>query len=172
MPTQETIIRDDDIFLTESPTQGRQLYSLEKFKAVHEYIHSRGFKHHLAIIASEIENYPELVEYIKQHKDECVFGVHGWAHDHYARWNREPIAISFNRAKQKIKDVFEVDVEWFFPPWNELSPSIMMAATDAKLKVNVSQVDPSAWLKGQRANAICIHYWSDDQIGNLKKILG
>lgn len=166
------IIRDDDIFLTESPTQGRQLYSFDKFKAVHEYIVSRGHKHHLAIIASEIENYPELVSYLKEHKDECVFGVHGWAHDHYAKWNREPIALSLGRAKEKIKSTFNVDVEWFFPPWNELSPSIMMGAGDVKLKVNVSQTDPSKWLKGEVAEAICIHYWSDDQFGNLKRILG
>lgn len=166
------IIRDDDIYLTESPTQGRQLYSFDKFKKVHEYIVSRGHKHHLAIIASEIENYPELTAYLMEHKDECVFGVHGWAHDHYFKWNRGPIAVSLGRAKEKIKETFGVEVTTFFPPWNELSPALMMGAADVDLEVNVSQCDPQGWLKGERADAICIHYWSDNQYTNLQKILG
>jgi len=165
------ILRDDDIFLTESPTQGRQLYNFEKFKTVHEYIASKGHKHAIAIIAAEIENYPELRDYILKRKDEFIFGVHGWAHTHYIKWSFENTALSLERAKNKIEETFDVKVEWFFPPWNEVSPDVLIGATRAGLDTNRSQTSTTGWLKGERADTICFHYWNDGQFGELKKII-
>lgn len=167
----ETLYRDDDIFLTESPTQGRQLYDFNKFKTVHEYIASKGHKHAIAIIASEIENYPELTNYIKNKKDEFIFGVHGWAHNHCATWKSDVIEISLSRAKHKIEETFETQVEWFFPTWNELSPELIAGANRADLRINNSQTSTTGWLKGERADAICFHYWSDGQFEELKRII-
>lgn len=165
------IYRDDDIFLTESPTQGRQLYSLEKFIACHDLLRSCGKLHAIAIIASEIENYPELRDYIKERKNEFIFGVHGWAHNHYSTWEQDVIEVSLRRTKEKIEKTFDVKVEWFFPPWNERSRFLLNACNAVGLKPNISQCSTSGYLKGEKQEAICFHYWSDGQMAELKKIL-
>lgn len=171
MPTQEIIFRDDDMYLTESPTQGRELYSLEKFKKAHELLVKYGKKHAMAIIAAEINNYPELTKYILSRKDEFIFGVHGWTHNHYATWKQEPIEVSLARAKKKIEETFDVTCEWFFPPWNEQSDALTTACFRVGLKPNYSQTSTTGWIKSERAEAICFHYWSDGQMDELEKIL-
>ena len=166
------IFRDDDVFCTESPTQGRVMHSMEKFIETHEILARRKKKHMLAIIANEIENYPELVKYILDRKEEFDFGVHGWAHHHYANWDKEPIKRSLEMAKNKIEGTFGVTCEWFFPPWNERTPAMFEACAELGLKLNDSQVNTTAFLRGEtNFDAICFHFWSDGQRGELARIV-
>lgn len=164
-------LRDDDIFLTESPTQGNQLYNLEKFKAVHEMIVKSGNIHYIAIIAGEIENYPELIKYIRAHKNEFGFGIHGWLHHAYTTWSHEHTYLSLERAKKKIIDTFRVVPKIFFPPWNKTNLEVVVACKQLDLEIDSSFVSPTQALMGQTATSLCFHYWHDGEVAQLKQWL-
>ena len=121
------ILRDDDVFLTASPTNGRSVYDFGKFTAAHELIRKSGRKHCLGIIAGEIENHPELVSYIRARSDEFQYAVHGWLHERYIEWPAARIAASLKRAKRKIAETVGVVPQWFFPPGNQVNDEVLVA---------------------------------------------
>lgn len=168
------ILRDDDVFLTESPTDGALFYDFEKFKYAHELIADAGFKHMLAICASEIPNHRELTGYILDRKEEFEFGIHGWGHEKYSTWeNKTNIARSLFRAKERIENVFEVEVKWFFPPWNKRSQQMYDACEEIGLKLDDSWQNFDEYLadKCPEKETICFHYWNDHEVMLLKKAL-
>jgi len=163
------LFRDDDIYMTESPTRGSHLYNFEKFKECHELIASHGDIHILGIVAGEIENYPELTKYIKEHQKEMMFAVHGWMHYDYSLWKADKIYKSMMRAKNKITEVFGEVPQWYFPPWNRRNDEVMKAALEAKLRVSDNYVTPDQYLMGQRGELMLFHYWSENIIPEIKK---
>ncbi len=164
------LLRDDDVFLTESPTNGRVLYNFALFKEVHEFIAKHGKKHMLAIIASEIANYPELTEYILSRKSEFEFGIHGWKHQHYETWKENEIYVSLKRAKDLVEKVFNTKVEWYFPPWNKRTDEVYRACTRLGVKLNDNWVNAAEVLNGKKADALCFHFW-DKEVAQLKQCL-
>jgi peptidoglycan/xylan/chitin deacetylase (PgdA/CDA1 family) len=169
--TVNMLLRDDDIFLTESPSNGRHLYNFEKFVKVHTMLQSYQKKHAIAIIASEIDNYPKLKEYIKANKKDFIFGVHGWGHQTYSVWGLNEIKESLGRAMGKIDDVFGVRPEYFFPPWNKRSPAIFEACGQLKLKVDEFFTNAVSVLQGDKADTLCFHYWNDLEVKQLEECL-
>ena len=165
------LFRDDDIFLTESPRGFGEYYDFVKFKECHEYFKKAKVKHVLAIVASEIWNHPELVEYLKENKEDFEFGIHGWAHERYSEWEEEAIYKSLNRAKNTIEEVFETRCHWFFPPWNKRNDAMYKACERLELKLNDSFVVPHEALDGKEADALCFHAWNDEERGQIKTLL-
>jgi peptidoglycan/xylan/chitin deacetylase (PgdA/CDA1 family) len=164
------ILRDDDIYLTESPNGHGVYYDFEAFKRVHEFIAGKGIKHTLAIVAGEIENHPELTEYILERKDEFEFGVHGWMHENYSEWPKEAIKTSLTRAVKKIEEVFERP-KIFFPPWNKRSDAIKQACAEIGLELNEEWMTPQAALAGGEEKIIGFHYWSEPERRCIAQIL-
>jgi len=162
------ILRDDDIYLTESPTDGTLFYDFEKFKEVHELIAGAGLIHTLAICAGEIENHPELTFYILNRKEEFDFGIHGWMHEKYSTWLKENIKSSLFRSKAVIEAVFGVEVKWFFPPWNKRSPEMFEACKELGLKVNDEWMTLTDALNGKKEEVIGLHYWNNEEVKQLK----
>jgi peptidoglycan/xylan/chitin deacetylase (PgdA/CDA1 family) len=165
------ILRDDDIFLTESPRGFGEYYNFDKFKEIHEIISKNGKKHYLAINAGEIENYPELIGYILNRKDEFEFGLHGWQHERYSEWNSEAIEASLARAKKKVEERFNVKVKWFFPPWNKRSEAMKLACERLGLRLNDNWITPQEALEGKTADSICFHYWNNEEKKCIQQML-
>jgi peptidoglycan/xylan/chitin deacetylase (PgdA/CDA1 family) len=160
------IFRNDDIFLTESPRGYGVYYDFEKFKASHELL--KGHDHLLAINAAEIENYPELKNYILYNRHDFLFGVHGWSHERYSEWNEEAIYQSLKRAKEKIERTFNENVEWFLPPWNKRNEAMYRACERLDLKVNDSFI-VAADLGEKESGVCCFHYWNEEEMSKIKE---
>jgi peptidoglycan/xylan/chitin deacetylase (PgdA/CDA1 family) len=163
------IYRNDDIFLTESPRGFGEYYSFEKFKKSHELL--KGHKHILAIIAGEIENYPEMKEYILKHKDDFMFGIHGWAHERYSEWKEPAIYISIKRAKEKIESTFGVKATHFCPTWNKRNYDMYIAVQKLGMEVQDHFIVPREIEEGKSAEAVCFHYWNDDEMTILQRCI-
>jgi peptidoglycan/xylan/chitin deacetylase (PgdA/CDA1 family) len=165
------ILRDDDIYLSESPTDGALFYDLEKFKAVHEIIAKSGNKHMLAINSAEMNNYTDLTWYIQSRKHEFDFGIHGWGHEKYSTWPKDAIVRSFGRAKEYIEGMFDVKVEWYFPTWNKRSPEMYEACKELGLRLDDVWMNLDQALAGEQKETICFHYWNDHEVELLKLYL-
>ena len=167
MDRSKTILRDDDIYLSNSPRYGTLYYNFNEFVEVHEMIADAGFKHTLAIIASEIDKYPELTEYIKRHLSECNLEVHGWEHADYSKWvNKADITTDMLKAEVKIKKTFGVEPTMFFPPWNRYSDIMKAGVEDSGLKFMGDYVQFP-----QTGDVICFHYWNLEERNMLKEWL-
>lgn len=154
-------LRDDDIYLTRSPRYGTVYYNFEKFKYVHRLL--RGQEHYLAIIAAEIDSYPELTNYIIRNKKDFKFGVHGWTHKDYRREDKTDIL----QAKKKIENTFDVKVDWFFPPWNRSDEALVDHCRKIGLKCNTDYCQPPDFNK----DICCFHYWNDDEVTIIEQWL-
>lgn len=166
------LLVDDDVYCTESPTDGRLFYDFDRYKEVHELIAKAGEKHVLAICAAEIPNHPELTEYILRRKEEFVFGLHGWNHEKYSLWPKQAIVRSLERAKERIETVFGTKVEWYFPTWNKRSQEMYSACSDLGLKLNDSWMNLGEALNGvQGKDTIRFHSWDGNEYNQLKEYL-
>jgi peptidoglycan/xylan/chitin deacetylase (PgdA/CDA1 family) len=165
------LIVDDDPFLTESPNGLGVYYNFEQFKKVHEMIAGAGQIHTLAICAGEIENNPELKEYILSRKDEFNLQLHGWLHERYSEWSKEAIKVSLQRAKDKIEKTFDVEVSLFFPPWNKRSPAMYEACKEIGVKLDDQWVNLTQALAGETKETIRFHSWNTLEVEQLKKYL-
>jgi len=162
------VFRNDDIFLTKSVRSG-QIYNFKKFKESHELL--KGRIHILSIIASEIDNYPEMKDYILANKKDFRFGIHGWEHSDYSKMTKEQIKKELTMARDKIEDTFEVEVKWFFPPWNRVSESTRKACNEIGLRINENYIIPKQFIKGVKGDVIDFHYWHDEEMSILKQCL-
>lgn len=162
------VFRSDDIFLTSSIRSG-QIYNFDAFKASHELL--KGKIHILSIIAGEIDNHPEMKEYIIANKKDFKFGIHGWLHNDYSKMPKEEIKKELSMAKDKIEKEFGVEVKWFFPPWNRVSETTRKACNEIGLKINENYIIPKQYLQGLRGDVINFHYWSKQEMDYLKLCL-
>lgn len=165
------LLIDDDVYCTESPTDGRLFYDFDRYKEVHELIARAGEKHVLAICAAEIPNHQELTEYILNRKDEFVFGLHGWNHEKYSTWQKEAIIRSLGRARDRIETVFDTKVEWYFPTWNKRSDEMYAACDFLGLKLDHYWMNLTEALNGEQKTTIRFHSWNDDEVKQLRKYL-
>jgi len=166
-PPTVPLLRDDDIFLTESPTSGKLVYNFEQFISVHETIAASGRLHCLGIVAGEIENHPELRAYIRTRPDEFEYAVHGWLHERYTKWHAEYITNSLRRAKGKIAKTFGVVPRWFFAPWNQVNDGVRSACEALDLLLDERCADPNYFLNGGKGEVLGFHYWHDAQVRQL-----
>jgi|GEM_PF-6882884 len=162
------LITDDDVFATESPTDGKLFYNFDRYREVHDILATAGLKHTLAICAAEIPNHPELVKYINTWKDEFTFGLHGWNHERYSTWPTEAIIRSLGRAKERIETVFDTKVEWYFPTWNKRSPELYAACEFLDLRLDDVWMNLDEALAGKEKETIRFHSWNDHEVMLLR----
>lgn len=90
----------------------------------------------------------------------------------YSTWENETnIARSLFRAKERIENVFEVEVKWFFPPWNKRSQQMYDACEEIGLKLDDNWCNFTEALSGVEKETICFHYWNDSEVKQLKEYL-
>jgi len=168
MARDKIVYRDDDIYLTSSERSG-QIYNFEMFKQAHELLSANNKIHTLAIIASEIDNYPEMTEYILSRKDEFDFGVHGWGHSDYSKWDIKDFKQDLIKARNKIEKTFGIKCHWFFAPWNRFTDEMVEATKEIDLETNIHYSLPEH--PRQEDAVLCFHYWIPEQLEQLKKWL-
>src|SRR5690606_23979523 len=83
----------------------------------------------ITVVAAEIPNHPETVTYVQRNLDSFELALHGWNHDDYSRWPRDRVADVLRRAKERMEDLFGVEVRVFAAPWNRWSPALKDIAT-------------------------------------------
>jgi hypothetical protein len=110
-------IRNDDVLVHSSGFAGREF---NRFKGFHEVIcqDMEHFMHVPAILATEIQEFPECVEFIKM---ETAAGrmfpeVHGWQHKDYAKLSAAEVTGELVLAKQFVQDTFKCyPTIWYSP---------------------------------------------------------
>ena len=110
-------VRDDDVLLSSKSTDK----PLTKFKMVHEWICEVPEKliHVPTILVTEIQEFPEAIEYIRQETAEgrMIPEIHGLQHIDYAALEHDEIVNQLEYCRGWIKKYLGCDVTRFYTPW-------------------------------------------------------
>jgi len=163
------LLVDDDPFLTESPNGNGVYYDIEKFKNAHEIIINSGNLHTIAVVAGEIENHPEMKEYITSRNREFRIAIHGWMHERYWEWPKQAIIDSLDRAMRKVGKTLGMYYLEYYPTWNKRSPALYEACKELGLKLNDDWMTLGEALAGKEKKAIRFHSWNDEEVKQLRQ---
>ena len=140
------IIRDDDILVAS------RSYSdpTAQFRHVHELIKSApNFLHVPTILVSEIQEFPTVIELIKEEtangfmQPEC----HGLHHIDYGKLSKEEVVEHLKICKDFMFNQFNVIPKKFYTPWGAFQPHIHEAA--AEVDMIVIGVNNALFLEGK-----------------------
>jgi len=110
-------IRNDDVLVHSSGFDGREF---KRFKGFHEVVcqDTEHFMHVPAILATEIQEFPECIEFIKiETAGRRMFPeIHGWQHKDYAKLSSAEVTNELLLAKQFVQDTFKCfPTIWYSP---------------------------------------------------------
>lgn len=110
-------IRDDDVLVGSSGRTGKEF---DRFKGFHNAIcaDTRYFIHVPAILAREIQQFPECVKFVR---DETAAGrmlpeIHGWEHKDYANLSVADCIEELEKAKKFILETFNYKASIWYTP--------------------------------------------------------
>ncbi len=110
-------IRDDDVLLSSSSYSNE----LGRLKQIHDWICEvpETFIHVPAILVTEIQEFPEAIEYIRQETAEgrMLPEIHGWSHKDYASLSSAEIVLELRDCKEYIRKEFNHTATKFYTPW-------------------------------------------------------
>ncbi|MFB5664134.1 polysaccharide deacetylase family sporulation protein PdaB [Alteribacillus sp. HJP-4] len=75
------------------------------------------------ISASWAERHPDVVQ--RMIEEDHTIGNHGYQYEHYPRLDQEEIVEDLNLSHKKIKDVTEMDVQYFRPPHGDFNKEVL-----------------------------------------------
>jgi peptidoglycan/xylan/chitin deacetylase (PgdA/CDA1 family) len=121
-------VRFDDILVPSEPFNGREL---KQFKKHHNWCLEAPhlFYPTAAILCSEIQQFPEAIEYIRGELDahRLYVDLHGWQHIDYATLSQEEIEEHLEKSFEFFLKTFNcLPVRWA-TPWGARSPEIDQA---------------------------------------------
>ena len=166
-------VRDDDVLLSSSS------YStpFQRFKQIHEWIEKDSrFIHRPGILVSEIQGFPECIEYVKdklKNTEQMQPEIHGLQHIDYGKLTKEEV----KRQLVICQEWFLLNLEWtaarWYTPWGASQPHLHEAAAEVGLElVDTSKINKLEgrygvvqrlkdgspdFLEGQE---IFMHWWS------------
>lgn len=151
-------IRDDDILVGSKGFAGEEF---NRFKGFHNMVmeDQRHFCHVLAILYTEIQNFPQCIEFVKT---ETAAGrmmpeVHGFEHIDYACLSHNTIVEHLTIAKNFIIDTFDYIPTIWYSPWgagaDERGKHLDYAAKSAGLKLVTcaNMIQPQDMVRDVRA---------------------
>ena len=110
-------IRNDDVLVHSSGFTGREF---TRFKGFHAIVcqDTEHFIHVPAILAKEIQEFPECISFIKE---ETAAGrmlpeVHGWEHKDYAKLSHTQITDELKTARRFVEDEFNFRPTFWYSP--------------------------------------------------------
>ena len=110
-------IRDDDVLLSSSSYSDE----LGRLKQIHDWICEVPDKliHVPAILVTEIQEFPEAIEYIRQETAEgrMLPEIHGLSHKDYASLTSSEIVLELRECKEFIQKEFNHKATKFYTPW-------------------------------------------------------
>ena len=162
-------IRDDDVLV-----RSRRYDPLSQFKKVHEIICSNEqFLHVAAILTTEIREFPDAVQYIREEVEggRMLAEIHGFQHIDYGKLSPDETARHLAECIAFHTESFGSRPTKFFTPWGVSTPGISLACETLDLEM----VDDSAKKLGGKAGLyrevkaglrpavqeILIHWWND-----------
>lgn len=117
-PFNKIRIRDDDVLISSKGFAGREF---ARFKGFHNVVlqDPKHFIHVGAILTTEIQEFPECIEFIKQETAAGRFlpETHGLKHIDYANLSFDEIGEHLNICRKFIQDNFNYNPTIFYSPW-------------------------------------------------------
>ena len=151
-------IRDDDVLVTSSSFRGKEF---ARFRGFHNMVMEdpKHFVHVLAILATEIQEFPECIDYIRE---ETAAGnmypeVHGLHHVDYAALSYAEVVRQLTEAKAFVSHTFNYTPVVWYSPWGAGADSrgahLRPAALEAGLNLVtcVGMIQPSKLVNEIRA---------------------
>lgn len=149
----ETVIfRNDDV---------SRLTNLDEFKQVDALFIEYKVDHHIALIAKDLEKHPELISYIKDNKHIKVH-VHCNEHIHFIKEeNTGKLKSDLLSAIKTIKEVFDQQPVYWFPPWNEINDKTLEIAKGVGLIPSFEKFSLDRFInnEGHMAGVLNFHSW-------------
>lgn len=177
-------VRDDDVLLKSSSYAD----PLERFKQVHRWICEVPDKvlHIPAILVTEIQEFPEAIEYIKEETAEgrMRLEIHGLKHVDYAKLDAYAVRQELKECQVFLNREFNVSATTWYTPWGANAAYLYEAAEAVGLKLvdcsNINKLagrygmvqqlkdghDPIKFLDGKE---IFMHWWEGGM--RLKRVL-
>ena len=108
-------IRDDDVLLRGS----KHPEPVKDFIVVHNIIESYGYMHCPAILTTEIEEFPEIIEFIrfKTKQGKMIPQLHGSSHIDYAKLSVEEIQADYKKCQAWFIWNLGVRFTKHYTPW-------------------------------------------------------
>lgn len=121
-------VRFDDVLVQSKPMKGQEF---QKFKKHHKWCleATEVFYPTAAVLCSEIQQFPEAVEYIRSELDEgrLYIDLHGWEHIDYAKLTQDEIEEHLEKSFDYLLKTFRcLPVRWA-TPWGANSEAIQNA---------------------------------------------
>ena len=128
-------IRDDDVLVASNSYTS----SFGRFKQIHGWIERDSrFIHRPGILVSEIQEFPECIEYIKDKiktTEQMQPEIHGLHHIDYGKLTKEQVKGDLKYCQEW----FDLTLGWkpvrFYSPWGASSPHLHEAAAEVGLEL-------------------------------------
>jgi hypothetical protein len=165
-------VRDDDV-LNHSSGKGDEF---KKFKMVHEWICEvpDTLIHVPTILVTEIQDFPECVEYVRQETAEgrMLPEIHGLTHKDYASLTPSEIVLELDECQEWIHKNLGYTPTKFYTPWgagaDERGKHIRGAATSVGLELitceHIHKMNGRYGVVRQLKDGKDISYLEDDEI--------
>lgn len=168
-------VRDDDVLF---PTNSHSDPS-SRFIKVHSIIASSGAHHVPAIVCNPIQQYPEIIEFIKQEMDKGTMTpqLHGWDHVDYAIFSPYELELNFEQCLEWFNSTLGIVPSIFYTPWGGNSTEIEQAANnfgmeliDCSSVVSPRNVERNIRIYNNHTDIeLFIHWW--EGVGRLENAL-
>jgi hypothetical protein len=134
-------VRDDDVLLPSSSYDN----PFGRFKQIHEWItECDKFMHVPAILTTEIQEFPECIEYIKE---ETKAGrmrpeLHGVQHIDYGKLSTTTTMEHLHAGSEWMREHLGIEPTVWYTPWGASQPHLHKAADQMQFKlVDCSQIN-------------------------------
>jgi len=131
-------IRDDDVLLTSSGHKD----PFHQFKKIHRWIiECDKFIHVPTILVTEIQEFPDCIEYIKNETKEGRMKpeIHGFKHVDYASLSNREVDDHLSQCLDFFWTTFNIVPTKWYTPWGASSPDLENIAS----KYNLTLIDCS-----------------------------
>lgn len=158
------IFRDDDISC---------FTNLDDFKRVHELFNKYNVTHTIAVIAKDVTNNMELVNYIFSQPNIDV-QLHCWEHVDLTKLSDEDLLLSITNGAGKLTAVFGKTPTLLFPPWNKHNDQMDKAAESIGLVVSSRKISLAQYIRfggDVGEETINFHYWAPQETMLLEQAL-
>lgn len=138
----KVFVRDDDVLLPSSQWSD----PFGRFKQVHEWIEGcPNFVHKPGILVSEIQDFPQCIEYIKdkiKSTNQMEPEIHGLRHIDYGKLQKEEVKEHLTKCVEWFVDTLNWTPMIWYTPWGASQPHLHEAANELNLKlVDTSRIN-------------------------------
>jgi len=172
MTSKPFIVRVDDILnQTRSKFKGKEL---DRFKFINKMINETNGKliHYPTILCTDIEAFPEAIEYIKEETKQgrMIPQLHGWEHKDYVNYSSDKIVEMLDKSIAWFQNNLDTEFTIWATPWGGDSQVAREACEwmGITLQTTNNTLTPGDTLRAVRGRVadqvpyrIILHHWWD-----------